>query len=401
MWTKVPLKDLFNVRSSKRVLKSQWRKTGIPFYRGREITKLSKAGFVDNELFISEELYSNFKESYGVPKSDDIMITAIGTIGNSYIVRQEDQFYFKDASVLWLQKTSEVDSTYINLWLSSSRMRDQLEKGNGATVDTLTIQKLQNLIVDLPPLEEQKRIVAILTQIFANIEKARATAEKNLQNVRELFYVSLEKKVNNESYTYFSGHLLDCCSIKSKLVDPREGDYIKLLHVGAGNMISESGELIDVKTAREDKLISGKFLFDESMILYSKIRPYLKKVCRPDFTGLCSADVYPLSPDNNKLDKGYLYYLLLSQKFTDYAIAGSGRAGMPKVNRSHLFKYPVNLPNLARQKECVRSLDELAKKTALLQNLYNKKTKIFDELKKSILQQAFNGKLTTGKGAIA
>ena len=117
--SKTALGELFVVGSSKRVLKSQWKNDGIPFYRGREITRLANDGFVDNELFISEELYAEYAEKYGVPKADDIVITAIGTIGNSYIVKESDRFYFKDASVLWLKKKNAVNSDFINLWLKS------------------------------------------------------------------------------------------------------------------------------------------------------------------------------------------------------------------------------------------------------------------------------------------
>ena len=65
---------------------------------------------VDNDLFISKELYAEYATKHGVPTAGDIVITAIGTIGNSYIVREEDRFYFKDASVLWLKRTSDVES---------------------------------------------------------------------------------------------------------------------------------------------------------------------------------------------------------------------------------------------------------------------------------------------------
>ena len=169
-WRQTKLDDLFEIGSAKRVLKAQWQSEGVPFYRGREITKLSSQGYVDNELFISEELYSEYKNKYGVPSSGDIVITAIGTIGNSYIVQDSDKFYYKDASVLCLKKVSDVDSQFINYWLKSSNMRSQLDEGNGATVDTLTISKMKSLTIDLPTLPEQKRIVAILDEAFAGID---------------------------------------------------------------------------------------------------------------------------------------------------------------------------------------------------------------------------------------
>ena len=100
MWETVKLGALFKIGSSKRVLKADWRDKGVPFYRGREITALSKDGYVDNDLFISETHFAELSSKYGVPQAGDILITAIGTIGNTYIVNQNDKFYFKDASVL-------------------------------------------------------------------------------------------------------------------------------------------------------------------------------------------------------------------------------------------------------------------------------------------------------------
>ena len=186
---RVKLSELFRVGSSKRVLQSQWTKHGVPFYRGREITKLAEDGFVNNELFISEELYSEYRSKNGVPKAGDIMVTAIGTIGNSYVVQPADRFYFKDASVLWLDRTTDISSKFIDYWLKSSLFFDQLDRGNGATVDTLTIQKLQGVEVNIPSRAEQERIVVILEEAFEGIATATANAEKSLQHARELLNV--------------------------------------------------------------------------------------------------------------------------------------------------------------------------------------------------------------------
>jgi type I restriction enzyme S subunit len=150
----------------------------------------------------------------------------------------------------------------------------------------------------------------------------------------------------------------EVCEISSSLVDPRHTQFQDFPHIGGANMESDTGELRDIRTAAEEGLKSGKFVFDDSTVLYSKIRPYLKKVARPSFKGLCSADVYPLSPVENRLSKDYLFHILLSPEFTDYAIEGSARAGMPKVNRSHLFAYKFKLPPLPEQRRIVGILDE-------------------------------------------
>ncbi|MDP2691003.1 MAG: restriction endonuclease subunit S [bacterium] len=185
----------------------------------------------------------------------------------------------------------------------------------------------------------------------------------------------------------------DVCEISSKLVDPRKPDFIDLVHVGGANIQSVTGKLILLKTSREEKLISGKFLFDQNMVLYSKIRPYLMKVARPEFRGLCSADIYPLLPKPNKILRDYLYHLLLSKNFTEYAIKGSARAGMPKVNREHLFAYNFWIPPQKEQKQIISKLDTLFEQTKKLEQIYQRKLELLQELKQSVLQKAFAGEL--------
>jgi type I restriction enzyme S subunit len=99
-WKWVSLGELGTVASSSRVHQADWRGAGVPFYRAREIVKLSEFGRVENELFISENLYSRLATNGYTPQKADLMITGVGTIGIPYVVRSDDRFYFKDASVL-------------------------------------------------------------------------------------------------------------------------------------------------------------------------------------------------------------------------------------------------------------------------------------------------------------
>ena len=116
-WITTNLGSIFNVVSAKRILKSDWKHSGVPFYRAREIAKLSIYGLVDNELYISEEHYNSLKEKFPVPKASDIMISAVGTIGKCYIVKESDKFYYKDASVLCLCNDYQINAKYIYLSL--------------------------------------------------------------------------------------------------------------------------------------------------------------------------------------------------------------------------------------------------------------------------------------------
>jgi len=263
----------------------------------------------------------------------------------------------------------------------------------GTTIPSLVKSELLQIEIPVPPLPEQRRIVGILDEAFAGLATAKANAEKNLHNARALFESHLQSVFSQRGKGWVERRLDEVCAITSTLVDPRKKDFLDLTHVGAGNIESKTGVFVDLKTAREEGLISGKFLFDKSMVLYSKIRPYLMKVARPDFSGLCSADMYPLAPLPNVVTRDYLFHLLLSKQFTDYAIQGSARAGMPKVNREHLFEYRVWLPDVKNQKQLAANLDSLHGETQRLAAIYQQKLAALESLKKSLLHQAFSGEL--------
>ncbi|MFP7478495.1 restriction endonuclease subunit S [Terribacillus saccharophilus] len=170
-WVWVRFGEIVNVVSARRVHQSDWRKEGIPFYRAREIGKLAEFGNVDNELFIDEELFNKFAES-GVPKAGDLMVTAVGTLGKTYIVKDDDIFYYKDASVICLENFYDVSSEYIKLIMESKLMEKQIKSNSGGTtVSTLTMVRMNMYCLPLPPLEEQKRIVAKIEELMPYVDK--------------------------------------------------------------------------------------------------------------------------------------------------------------------------------------------------------------------------------------
>ncbi|MBC8509416.1 MAG: restriction endonuclease subunit S [Chloroflexi bacterium] len=264
---------------------------------------------------------------------------------------------------------------------------------------TLNKAKLKLLPVLVPPLPEQELIVRTLDETVATIATLTANTQKNLANALELFESELNRLLSQFGDQWVEKKLGEVCEIESNLVDPRDSKYIDQPHIGAGNIVSRTGELVAVQTAREEKLRSGKYVFDSRMVLYSKIRPYLMKVCRPPFDGLCSADVYPLLPVGSFISRNFLFYLLLSKHFTDYAISGSARAGMPKINRKHLFAYKRPFPPPDQQNHISSTLDIKLDEIRRLEGLYNKKLVVLTELKQSILNKTFSRGATVGKNS--
>ncbi len=264
----------------------------------------------------------------------------------------------------------------------------------GAAQTVISKDMIFDLEIPLPPLAEQKRIVALLDKAFAGIDEARAKAEANLENAGSLFN-NLRECLMKEPEADVPSHGFDeICKINSVLVDPREEENANKLHVGGANIESKTGRLLELQTARQEGLKSGKFPFERGMVLYSKIRPKLMKVARPNFGGLCSADMYPLDPNKALICGDYLYHLLLTERFTRFALLGSERAGMPKVNRDYLSKFSTKLPTVHEQKTLAMKLDSMEQALGELRELLTMKISSLTELKSSLLAQAFAGELT-------
>ena len=194
-WEWVRLGGIGVIGSSSRVHQKDWRERGIPFYRAREIVKLSRYGFVDNDLFIAEELYESLTAGGLTPMSGDLMITGVGTIGVPYIVKEDDRFYFKDASVLIFKNHFGIFPFYLLQFFMSPFWNSSIHKESmGTTVHTLTIVRANETLIPLPPLAEQRRIVAKIDQLMARcdeLEKLRAEREQKRLTVHTAALVQL------------------------------------------------------------------------------------------------------------------------------------------------------------------------------------------------------------------
>ena len=172
-WKKVKVGDCCEITSSKRIFFSEYVDSGVPFYRSKEIIETSNGQAISEPLFISQEKYDEIKEHFGVPQPGDMLLTSVGTIGVPYIVCEKDYFYFKDGNLTWFRNFSdELDSKYLYFWVKSSEGQGILNNTTiGSSQKALTITSLKGLEIPCPPVTVQKRIVDILTEYDALIEK--------------------------------------------------------------------------------------------------------------------------------------------------------------------------------------------------------------------------------------
>ena len=188
-WAWCKMKEILDISSAKRVLQEDWKDSGIPFYRAREIAQLSNGEIVKDDLFITNELYESLKENYGVPQPEDLMVSAVGTIGKTYIVKESDCFYYKDASVLRFSKRLyDINSSFLKLWIESDFIQSQMyAHSNGTTVDTITISTAQEYYFPLPPINEQIKIteeIIKLFQIVNNIETNKSDLQTAIKQAK-------------------------------------------------------------------------------------------------------------------------------------------------------------------------------------------------------------------------
>lgn len=162
-WEMKKLSTIAELTSSKRVHLSDYVPNGIPFFRGKEISLLKNQEILDDILYISEEYYKEIKEKYGVPEIGDILITAVGTLGNVFRIRNAEKFYFKDGNLIWMKNISE-DSRFLELLFDVNRS-EVLSSAIGSSQKALTMVELNKLKFKFPKKVEQQKIADFLTSI--------------------------------------------------------------------------------------------------------------------------------------------------------------------------------------------------------------------------------------------
>lgn len=177
--------------------------------------------------------------------------------------------------------------------------------------------------------------------------------------------------------------------IANGMINPTDDEFLDAIHVGLENIESGTGRIVNPATARELGLISSKYPFDDAALVYSKIRPNLNKVCMPDFSGICSADAYPIWTKTDVVIKEYLFYFMISPAFLKQSVPVSMRTGMPKINRADLGAIRVPVPPLPEQQKIAAILSTWDRAIELTEKLIAAKQK----RKQSLMQQLLTGKV--------
>jgi type I restriction enzyme S subunit len=322
----------------------------------------------------------------------DILLCVRGaTTGKRNIADQEYCIGRGLAALRGKDQRVETDFLWFALDLVTGNI---LRETAGSTFPNLPGDKLCAVTIPIPPLAEQRRIATRLREQLAEVARARAAIEAQIDACEELPPAHLRAVFNGAVATQWPRRRFhEVCGIVAKQVDPRIPEFEALPHVSAENIESGRCRLMDVRTAGEDGMMSGKYLFESGDVLYSKLRPYLRKAVVAPFRGVCSADVYPLRVNAAELDAEFTAWMLVGEEFTRYAVGESQRSRMPKLNREQLFSWDAPVPSLSEQREIVSRLDAELSAARNLREVLSARLAAIEKMPAALLREAFSGRL--------
>lgn len=393
-WCQVKIPDVLFFQEGPGVRNTQFTNSGV---------KLLNVGNINNgnltleatKIFISEE------EAYGKYKhflvdEGDLLIASSGIVVDNF---HNKITWAKKVDLPLCMNTSTIrfksldpnilDIKYFSYFLKTKLFSDQLRKLiTGSAQLNFGPSHLNQMSLPLPPLDTQKRIAEILDAADALRRKDQELLNKYDELAQAIFIDMFGDPVKNEK-GWRKRKIDEVLVFPSGLVDPKSKPYAEMLHVGGDNIESGTGKIFKLKKASELNLKSGKFHFTDKHILYNKIRPRLNKVACPDFEGICSADMYPLLPIVELVNKEYLYFILRSKLFLEFSENQSRRANIPKINMKEMAEFEFPVPEIENQNHFIDNIRKVSALKIHQLKLMDYSSNLFN----TVLQKAFKGEL--------
>jgi type I restriction enzyme, S subunit len=175
-------------------------------------------------------------------------------------------------------------------------------------------------------------------------------------------------------------------------VDPRESPFIDMPLIAPNHVEQATGQLLNVETAREQQAESGKYLCRQGDVIYSKIRPALRKVVVAPTACLCSADMYPMRQKAG-LGNEFLFWFLLSDQYSNWSVLEADRVAMPKINRETLNELRLPMPPIGEQTEVANFLGQVTRRIDVLSRRVEEAIDLLKIYRSALITGAVTGKI--------
>lgn len=353
-------------------------KKGTPFYQGKKdfglkyLDKPTVWTTVETKIALENDILMSVR----APVGDINICTSRVCIGRGLAA---------------IRASEAVNNDFLFYFLLS--IKSKITGKEGAVFASINRQEIAALQIPVPPLEEQKRIVKILDEKFAQLEAIKTNAQNNLQNVKDLFQSQLTKAFSNTSWEKKRLRDLTDSSLSYGASSPsceydEEVRYIRITDINDEGFLNEDFV--------SPKFYDEKHILEDGDVLFARTGATVGKAyCYHNEDGKCVYAGYliRLRPNQKIVIPNYIYLYTKSKEYEEFIRTSQAAAAQPNVNAEKYGNFEIPLPPLPEQKRIVKELDTLSEKVRQLQEIYTKQISNCDELKQSLLQKAFEGEL--------
>jgi len=384
------LEQLCIVGSSKRVHLSDYVQQGVPFYRSKEVIELSSGKNISEQLFISSEKYSEIKSKFPIPQENDILITAVGTIGEILVVK-DPNFYFKDGNLIWLRNINFdiIDIDYLYYFFKSDFFQKTIKYNNiGAVQKALTIDFLKTVKITLPSLDNQRKLISVLKSIDKKLKinnQINQELEAIAKTLYDYWFVQFDfPDQNGKPYKSSGGKMIYNPELKREIPEGwgvekiseflvlnkdkynKELNWKKIHYLETSNLIENKIEKLKKLDIKSDKIPSrAKEIVKDRDILYSLVRPnqmHFGFIRNPIQNLVASTGFILLSCEDNPIYNifFYLFMTLPNNVRRMIKLSESSTSSYPSIRPEDILNMEIVTPyDFSNYRSLVEYLDKI------------------------------------------
>ncbi len=389
-WEIKKLVDVCNLITCGVAKRPEYVDDGIPFLSAKNVKK----GTVlwNNYKYISQETHNELTKN-NKPLKGDILYTRVGSFGEAAVIEEDKEFSVFVSLTLIKSKKEILNEYFLKYFLNSEAVKTLAKNSiSGSGVGNLNVGTVREFEISLPPLKEQQQIVAILDKAFTAIDTAKANAQQNLLNAKQLFESYLQNIFENKGDDWVEKSLGDVCSLYQGLAINRKTKHY---------LVEKSNlPLLRIKDLRnntaekyvDEENYPANALVNKEDIIYTRTGNSLGLVFRGRY-GVLHNNSFKIIP-TEILSNDYLFIWLQNPLFKSKIFGLAFKAAQPDITHKIFKLQKIKIPPLKEQQQIVKKLNNLSAETKKLEVIYQQKIDDLEELKKSVLQKAFNGELT-------